>query len=229
MQSREMLALQARRPSQSLFLLSTGSRYASAIAYLSVRHRSKSMGRDEERLAAEERGEERPEKPRTLSAAYLEQSLDALYAAGNPAVLFEKWREKPPKNKTAEAFMVLTARRTHLAQCRTATLFAALSAEAYVNEFLAAHLKGNDLKAVDRMSPVDKYVLGTKLAYGESLFFRDREPFPVINELFKLRNQLVHPKPGFGPAGPLGPSGDFEQLFPPTRVAELRSMLPAPR
>jgi hypothetical protein len=43
----------------------------------------------------------------------------------------------------------------------------------------------------------------------------------VIVDLFKLRDRLVHPKPGFGVTAVHGePSTDFEQLFSMPKVAE---------
>lgn len=107
-----------------------------------------------------------------------------------------------------------------MTHCRNAVLFAALAAESYVNEFLGAFLDGSDYTAVDRMSPVDKYVLGTKFATGDKLFDRQGAPVTKIAALFALRNKLVHPKPGFGPAPFAEPWGEFEENFPPPRAAE---------
>jgi hypothetical protein len=58
-------------------------------------------------------------------------------------------------------------------------------------------------------------------AYGSPLFFADREEYPVIVDLFKLRDRLVHPKPGFGVAGTTGePDANFARLFAMGKVAE---------
>jgi hypothetical protein len=167
------------------------------------------------------------DRPRTLSAAYLEQAVDALHQAGDPAVLFRGNRERA-ESETAEAFQFLNAHSTHVTQCRNAVLFTALAAESYVNEFVAFYLKGEDYKAVDRMTPVvNRYVLGTKLACSEQIFTRGKEPIPTIARLFKLRNKLVHPKPGFGPAALSEPSGEFEEHFPTPKVAEFIVMVAA--
>jgi hypothetical protein len=153
--------------------------------------------------------------------------VDDLHAAGNPAVLFRGHRKPPPEGATEEevrereAMAFMLARRRHVIHCRNAVLFAAFAAESYVNEFLAVFLTGQDRKAVDRMSPVNKYVLGTKLAAGEALFKRDEPPIPDLAALFKLRDKLVHPKSGFGPAPFAKPWGEFEENFPPPKVAKL--------
>ena len=62
------------------------------------------------------------------------------------------------------------------------------------------------------------------MAGGTELFKakRGEEPHNAIAELFKLRNRLVHPKPGWGPANPyFDPPGEFEALFAPPKVARL--------
>src|SRR5438034_10765040 len=61
-------------------------------------------------------------------------------------------------------------------RCRNALLFAGLAAEAYVNEFLAHHLGGKDLAAVDRLPAVEKYVIGTRLALGRPLWIAGASP-----------------------------------------------------
>lgn len=53
------------------------------------------------------------------------------------------------------------------------------------------------------------------------MFFVDREGYQPIVDLLKLRDRLVHPKPGFGVSGHLGePDTDFERLFAMPKVAE---------
>jgi hypothetical protein len=78
---------------------------------------------------------------------------------------------------------------------RTAILFAALASEGFANEFLSEHLSAADLKAVDRLPTVEKYVLGPRLAFGDSLFERGHEPIQSIQLLFGLRDKLVHARP----------------------------------
>jgi hypothetical protein len=112
-------------------------------------------------------------------------------------------KSKPRAGSEFDARSEEDARRKQLNEFRSSVLFSALAAEAYVNEFLARFLTGRDLDAVDRMSTVDKYVVGTHLATGETLFSRDTQPAQTIGELFKLRHKLVHPKPGYGPPPPI--------------------------
>ncbi len=175
--------------------------------------------RDSERLEEEIAGVERPERGVGLSGEYLLQALDGLHDAGDPAHLYAHWRRFPPPDpKKVEADMRAAARRARIRAARTAVLFAALAAESYVNEFLSVH---GVLAEWDREPTHRKFLKGTHKAYGSSLFFADREPYPVIVELFKLRDRLVHPKPGFGVTAVHGqPSTDFEQLFSMPKVAE---------
>jgi len=51
-------------------------------------------------------------------------------------------------------------RRTSGAPTPEPRRFAALAAEAYVNEFLATMLDSGDFRAVDRLPTVEKYVVG---------------------------------------------------------------------
>lgn len=175
--------------------------------------------RDSERLDEEIAGIERPERDVGLSGEYLLQALDSLHDAGDPAHLYAHWRRFPPTEpEKAGADMRAAARRARIRAARTAVLFAALAAESYVNEFLSVH---GAIAKWDREPTHRKFLEGTHEAYGSPLFFADREAYPVIVELFKLRNRLVHPKPGFGVTTPHGqPSTDFEQLFAMPKVAE---------
>jgi hypothetical protein len=175
--------------------------------------------RDAERLEEEIAGVERPERGLRLSGEYLLQALDGVHAAGDPAHLFAHWRRFPPKDPVARATqMQAAARQARVRAARTAVLFAALAAESYVNEFLSVH---GVLEKWDREPTHRKYLKGTHDAYGAQLFFADREAYPEIVELLKLRDRLVHPKPGFGVATELGePDVKFEALFALPRVAE---------
>lgn len=78
---------------------------------------------------------------------------------------------------------------------RTAILFAALASEGFANEFLGEHLAPADVKAVDRLPTVEKYILGPRIVFGDRLFNRGHEPIQSIQELFGLRDKLVHAKP----------------------------------
>jgi hypothetical protein len=185
--------------------------------------------RDEERIEEEIGGAERPARPRNLSAAYLDQAIDALQATGNAPSLYRPW---PPlkvreDNAIQRGVVGLDARRARRMFCRSAVLFAALAAESYVNEFLAVHLadRPDDLRKIDRWPTVKKYVRGTGDAYGEQLFFDDREAMPVIRELFELRHKLVHPKPGFGPPHLFESDAESEIDFAPPKIAEFVVMV----
>jgi len=114
--------------------------------------------------------------------------------------------------------MHAAALRARIRAARTAVLFAALAAESYVNEFLSVH---GALEKWDREPTHRKFLKGTHEAYGSQLFFVDREGYQPIVDLFKLRDRLVHPKPGFGVSGVHGePEADFERLFAMPKVAE---------
>jgi hypothetical protein len=114
--------------------------------------------------------------------------------------------------------MTQAARRTRLRAARNAVIYAALSAEAYVNEFLAAH---DALDDWDREPMHRKFLKGTEAAYGSPLFFADREAYPEIVELVKLRDRLAHPKPGFGVAGVRFEADEkYARLFSLPRIAE---------
>jgi hypothetical protein len=175
--------------------------------------------RDAERVEEEIAGIERPDRHAALSGEYLLQALDGLHDAGDPAHLFAHWRRFPPNDPhKVENEMRAAALRARVRAARTAVLFAALAAESYVNEFLSVH---GALPKWNREPTHRKFLKGTHEAYGSQLFFVDREGYQVIVDLFKLRDRLVHPKPGFGVSGLLGqPDTDFEQLFAMPKVAE---------
>jgi hypothetical protein len=155
---------------------------------------------------------------RSLAGDYIEQALTALHASGDPGSLWPHWaRDRAAEDPDAElGFGWINAELARRRHSRTAILFAALSAEAYINEFLARHLVGRDLAAVDRLPTVDKYVVGTRLVLGEVVFDRAHEPAQTIAMLFKVRDKLVHPKPGFGPhLNPLDAVQERETMFTP--------------
>jgi hypothetical protein len=182
------------------------------------------VSRDEQRIEEEIAGVHRPARPRNLSSTYLEQAADTLYAMGNPPSLYKPWPPPPARddNQRQRAMMALAARRSRRVMGRTAVLFAALAAESYVNEFISAHIAADSrqYRTLDALNPVNKYLRGTHEAYGENLFFRDREPMQVIAALFEMRTKLVHPKPGFGPASWLDQDDDSEGEFAPAVIAE---------
>jgi hypothetical protein len=147
------------------------------------------------------------------------EAIESLHAAGDPAYLFTFWRQNPPPDiRAARPKMKTAAQRSRLRAARNAVLYAAFSAEAYVNEFLAAHgvLDDWDYEPTHR-----KFLKGTEAAYGSQLFFADREAYPEIVQLIKLRDRLAHPKPGFGVQG-VGFEADeaYARLFSLPRIAE---------
>ncbi len=170
-------------------------------------------------IEEELQGAERSPRPVSLAGEYLTEAIDRLHDAGDPAYLYEHWRRFPPKEPKAEADkMRKAARRARNRAARDAVLFAAFAGEAYVNEFLAAH---GVLEQWDRKPTPRKFLKGTAAAYGSPLFFTDREAYPVLVELYQLRDRLVHPKPGFGGEGiHFEASEDFESLFALAKIAE---------
>jgi hypothetical protein len=160
-------------------------------------------------------------EPETLSGEYLQAALDALEGAGDPRMLYsDSMRKDPPKGNAMGIALVL-ARRKSLQLRLQVVLYTAFAAEAYVNEFLAVTLKGHpkkDQAAIDRFSTLNKYVFGTHLALGEPLFQRHDPWIKTLTELFDLRDELVHPRPGFGPSGLTKPKGGFEKRFEPQPI-----------
>lgn len=92
---------------------------------------------------------------------------------------------------------------------RTSILNSAFAAEAAANEFIAARCSGADRQAIDRIRTPDKISIAPRIALGVDLFPRGAEPLTSLEELFDLRNDLVHPKPGAGyPERPYGLEAD---------------------
>jgi hypothetical protein len=128
----------------------------------------------------------------------------------------------------AAARVGATGKRVGLA--RTAILFAALASEGFANEFLGEHLAPADVKAVDRLPTVEKYVLGPRIAFGDPLFDRGHEPIQSIHELFGVRDKLVHARPREVPeqGSVFDDPADFAE-YNPARAASTSSRLPMPR
>jgi hypothetical protein len=66
--------------------------------------------------------------------------------------------------------------------------------EALINHFLYLHLSGKDFQRLDRLDPASKFLFGPRIALGEDVLKSDEEPMGSLIRLFKLRNELVHPK-----------------------------------
>ncbi len=129
--------------------------------------------------------------------AYLEQALEALRDSSSADVLY---RELDPFHKGQFIFGPaqerMDALNRRLRYLRSAVLFAALSVEAYANEFLAATLPATDVKSIDQLKPIEKLVIGPKVAGFDTPFRHGLEPLQSIVRLFKARNRLVHARPG---------------------------------
>jgi hypothetical protein len=86
------------------------------------------VGGEGENVEAATGSSEGRDRPRTLSAAYLEQAVDALSCAGNPAVLFRGHRKPPPEDATPddikrrEMLAFMQARHRHMTHSRNAVL-----------------------------------------------------------------------------------------------------------
>lgn len=177
--------------------------------------------RDRDRIEEERRGVARP-APRTLSSSHLLSALNALDDACSPEAVLSPRRIWPLKpGDSPQAFATL-ADITQRELCCTATLFAAFAAEGFVNDFLDVHLRDKVTPArfaeVDRWSTRRKYIHGVEEAYG-ALFREDDEVVPALVQLFDLRNQLVHARPGTGPPMAAAPDPGWRGQHPPSRVA----------
>jgi hypothetical protein len=67
---------------------------------------------------------------------------------------------------------------------------------------------------IDRLGTPDKYALGPELVLGRRLLARGENPLQSISTLFRLRNQLAHPKAGRSAAWSLGSSEPHPVLNP---------------
>jgi hypothetical protein len=128
------------------------------------------------------------------AGAFLTQARTALESCGDPGKLYRRVKTVGLDEK-ARAELHLRAEGRQINFARTSILFSALAAEAYINAALADKLDDSDFEGIDRLRTVDKYIFGSSIAFGRSLFERSREPAQSIGELFKLRNRLVHAKP----------------------------------
>jgi hypothetical protein len=73
-----------------------------------------------------------------------------------------------------------------------ATLFVAFAAEAYINTALDLVLGKDDAEALFALRAKDRWTLGTRLAFGSSVFHAGEEPHQTIVKVFRERNRLVH-------------------------------------
>lgn len=163
----------------------------------------------------------RLERPRSISTHYLTEACNALHQAGDPDYLFRKFRPDRIPKPLGWHWMERWAREERFTQSVNCVIFSAFAAEAFINEFLAAHATSNSqLKRLDRLGVVDKYLKGATEVY-EPLFRDGDEAMPVLRKLFRLRNELAHPKPGIGPPGLTGePDPDLDARLALPELAE---------
>lgn len=90
---------------------------------------------------------------------------------------------------------VLTAKNRRLQLLRTSMLFSAIAAEAFANEFVDDTLGRNMAGTLDKLSTVDKLIVGAQLVAGNaSPLDKGRQPMQDIAGLATTRDRLVHPK-----------------------------------
>lgn len=149
------------------------------------------------------------------SGAYFEQAVEALRSAGDPHLLWGEpldWHKGTVFERPQRATDALQRRLWLL---RDAGLFAALSAEAYANEVLSELLVPSDAAAIDRLPTMEKLLLGPKLAGKEPALDRGTKSLQTIRALFKVRDALVHPRPGSPTARFQYITDDDEKLIGP--------------
>ncbi len=151
------------------------------------------------------------------------QALDAFDDACSPETVFTPRKIWPLQPSDSVGSRRTLSEITQRNFCLTATLFTAFAAEAFVNNFLDVHhlkaqISASSFKKIDRGGTVQKYVEGVALAY-EPLFQAGDEAMPAISELFDVRNELVHARPGIGPQLAYMPDPTWRGLYPPRTVA----------
>jgi hypothetical protein len=158
----------------------------------------------------------------TLGGSYLGQAVDEIRSSGSPDALYRSHppRGQLPADPTRRAIVMVAAtamaRRRRVESSRSAILYCILAAEAYANQYLQWHLTGAEFNAADRLPTFDKFLLGPRLVHGGDVLKRGAEPAQTLQELLKLRSDLVHPK--LLPARPAGGAADdppeFEDFNP---------------
>lgn len=150
----------------------------------------------------------------------MSQAVEAFGESGDGPTLYGHLYGETDLDPTESALAVIEGNRRRTVSRLQAVLFTALATESYANEFLAAQLSRKDFEVVDRMSPVNKLVVGTGFGNGKAIFQRGRAPIPQLVKLFKLRDRLVHPKPGFGPDATGEPLQAFKAYFAAQHIAD---------
>ncbi|MDQ6855124.1 MAG: hypothetical protein M3046_15790 [Actinomycetota bacterium] len=130
---------------------------------------------------------------------YLSRALEEFHRASNGPDL---WVEEDPflsGSFLAESQALMAAQNRRLQALRTSVLFAAITVEAFANEFSAEALGAPTARMIDKLSPADKIETAIRLATGDNTILdRGRNPMQTITALIGTRNRLVHPKPTNG-------------------------------
>ena len=153
------------------------------------------------------------------SGAYIRQAARELRAAGDPKVLWDNishvYEGSLILGRVERVVQASTQRLWHL---RTAVLYAALSAEAYANEFLAHVLTPGEIQEVDRMPVIEKLSKGPSWADLTSPLSRGTAPLQAVQQLIDLRDALAHPRPGQIPAHAASVTAEDEKRLGPPAV-----------
>jgi hypothetical protein len=124
----------------------------------------------------------------------LSQALDALASASSAPVLYSDPEDYYIGSMLEPIQRRLSAQHRRLGFLRSTVLFAALSAEAYANEFLEATQSRADADALDRLAPPEKLLIGSRLVDDAPALERGKAPMQDLVRLFEVRNALVHPR-----------------------------------
>jgi hypothetical protein len=133
----------------------------------------------------------------TMAGTHLADAVRALRDSGSADALYDaSVRAMPPSDVDEDVFSISRdiAQSHRVSYSRRALLFAAFAAEAYANDFLHERWDGQDREALERLSPINKYVLLSQLA-GRPPLTRDAEPIQTLKWLFQRRDELVHATP----------------------------------
>jgi hypothetical protein len=128
------------------------------------------------------------------AGTFLTEARNALTSCGDPGKLYGA-RRTVGISERERTEMHLRAEGRQIDLSRRSILFSALAAEAFVNAALSEALTDSDFDGLDKLAPANKFILGSRLAFEKDLFPRGSEPSQALEDLFKVRNRLVHAKP----------------------------------
>lgn len=163
--------------------------------------------------------------PVSLAGTYLSEAVECLRSCNSaerlfpPPVLDYNAEAEERRNDALVATILAMLKNRRMDHVRNGVLFCALAAEAYINEFLTYHFDGKDRDALERLATPDKYLLAPRLALGSPLFERDQGHGQELAELFAIRHDLVHPKPGRGGANVFQLRPEDHKRYTPKRLA----------